>query len=59
MGNAGSRGFQDGVVSKKEMERMHRRSGPAGNNDLCVYHICDVLCKYKALGRGLLLVVLE
>jgi hypothetical protein len=33
MGNTGSRGFQEGVVSKKEMERMQRRWGLHGADE--------------------------
>ena len=51
MGNAGSRGFQDGVVSKKEMERMHRRSDPAGNNNLCVACLCEIIANKSTWHR--------
>ena len=43
MGNAGSRGFQDGVVSKKEMERMHRRSEACWDQMIC-FCFLEILC---------------
>ncbi len=52
MGNAGSHGFQDGVVSRKELERMQRRCGASPEGVLLGRASYDNTCSYLLLPRA-------